>query len=288
MGKKIAYLFAFLTFAILLVFTSCNKQDTEAKVPAYIQIDSVACNFLPSQGTNRHNITDVWVNIEGEYVGTFSVPARFPVIATGSKNVSIYPVIKINGITDVRDEHPFMNKYSTEVQFESLEVHKISPVFDYKEKVDVWLEDFEDAGHNFFTNDSIDFLFQIQDPDNDGNHIGLVNIPTGTTGYYDFFTKEKIRPLNGIAFLEFDYRCNAPFGIGIRVLQQDDEYKYIDPFIEINAKNEWNKIYINLGEQFVYAGAGKAYDVFFVFAPVEDEETKVYFDNFKILEFSNQ
>jgi hypothetical protein len=286
MGKKIVHLFAFLSFVLILAFSSCNKQEMEVKVPSYIKIDSVYCQIDPINGTNKQKITDVWVNLEGTRVGTFQVPASFPIIAEGTKSIKVYPGIMKNGITEIRERHPYMKPYEQTINFEPLKEFTFVPVFEYVDHTKVWLESFEDLGHKFFTNDSVDYLTTIPDPENAGNNLGYVNIPDSVK-FFNFFTEEDLYSTSDIdmpIYMEFDYKCTVPFSIGVRVQKNEGDYfKYIDPFTHIKKNEEWNKLYINLGEQFVRAGSANAYSVYFIFAQVEGEETKVYFDNFKIL-----
>ncbi len=288
MGKKIAYLFTFLTVLLILSLSSCNKAETEAKVPAYIKIDSVYCQIDPIHGTNQQKITDVWVNLEGTRVGTFQIPAKFPIIAEGTKSIKAYAGIMKNGITEVRERHPYMKPFELTLDFEPLKEFEFVPVFEYVDHVDSWLESFEDAGTNLHTNDSVNYLTTIPDPDKPDNHLGYVHIPDSVK-FFNFFIKDAYEraKVNMPIYMEFDYKCTVPFSIGVRVKKVNStSYKYLDPFTKIKAKDEWNKLYINLGEQFVNAGYADAYSVYFIFAPKKGISSDIYFDNLKILSSS--
>ena len=71
--------------AVLMLINSCSKDSFEAKIPTYISIDkfTVASNYA-IYGSSASNITDVWVYINDDLVGTYELPARFPIIKEGT------------------------------------------------------------------------------------------------------------------------------------------------------------------------------------------------------------
>lgn len=285
MGKKIVQIVFLLSITLIISFPSCDPSDKKADIPAYIKVDTVKFQFDVSlEGTDQQKITDVWFNLDGNRVGTFEIPTTFPVIALGERAIKIYPGFIKNGIYDLREIHPFLSPYETTVDFQPGEVTELEPVFEYKPETKVWLENFEDPGLKFHTSDSVNYLNQIIDPDDSNNHLGHVLLPD-SAGYFDFYTERAMILSYNPVYMEFDYKSTVPFSIGIRALQNDGKYDYANPFTQIKPKDEWNKLYVNLSEQFVNASGGTAFDVYFIFSPVEGEVSEVYFDNFKILSF---
>ena len=98
----------------LLVQTSCEKFSGDQTIPAYISIDSIYLQTDYSlEGSNSQNITDAWVYVDDYLIGTFQLPARFPVLRQGTHTLSVIPGIKKNGIASTRITYPF---YSTITQ----------------------------------------------------------------------------------------------------------------------------------------------------------------------------
>ena len=133
---------------ILLLFigwtlVSCNKQELEADIPAYIYINNFTLTTTPEQGTSSHKITDAWVYLDQELLGVFELPVRFPVVKEGSFKLDVYPGIKENGIAERRERYLFYNGYSEQIQLEKEKTIEITPTTTYTSGTTFyWMEDF--------------------------------------------------------------------------------------------------------------------------------------------------
>ena len=74
--KKI-YFISFIFFA----FVSCKKENL---TPSYIKINDIELN-----SSSTEKITDAWVYIENQLQGVYELPAKFPVLETGNKEIRI-------------------------------------------------------------------------------------------------------------------------------------------------------------------------------------------------------
>ena len=75
------------TLLIAVIFLgSCTKGD---KVPSYLIVPSVDLSTSGLQGSNTKNITDTWVYVNDEFMGSWELPARIPVLKEGSVNVRV-------------------------------------------------------------------------------------------------------------------------------------------------------------------------------------------------------
>ena len=270
-------------FPILILFMfSCETH--EADVPAYVQIDSVKFVTNSSlQGTNKQQITDVWFNLEGSKIGAFEIPTRFPVIAEGKRAVTMYAGILKNGILNFREKYPFVESVKDTLNFSSTEIIFPDITFKYKDNLEFWIEDFEDPGLKFHTVDSTNYLIQVRDSNDAENSLGRVYLPQNTSSFL-FYTKEHFLLSYNPIFMEIEYKCTADFSIGVLVENIDGSYETVNPFTIIKESNDWNKLYINLAEQFALSPSGKSYDVYFFFAN-DVGITDVYLDNIKIITY---
>jgi len=283
MLKNIAPYIISIFIISALFLPSC--EPIEADVAAYVQIDSVnVTTDISTQGTSNHKITDIWFNLDGSRVGTFEIPTKFPVIAEGKRPVSISAGIIKSGIHDFREVYPFFKIIRDTFDFVGAEAIPYYPTFEYKEETKFWIEDFEDPGLKLHTNDSINRLKQIIDPNNQNNHLGHVYLPD-TVDAFLVYTKINIKLSTTPIYLEIEYKSDEAFSVGILTEQINGSYEDIRPFSIIKASPEWNKLYLNLAEQFNINPGAISYDIYLFFATDQGGKANVYLDNLKIVSF---
>jgi len=268
--KKISYLL------ILLVIFSCQKEDDNG-IPSYLKIDNI---FLGEENTSS-NITDAWVYINDQLQGVYELPAKFPVLEEEIQMVRIKAGIKVNGIASSRIAYPFYNSYYQETTFTQNETKTITPIVNYLDSIDYFLEDFEGAGVNIEISAISDTsLLMIYDGDNNYGS-GILNDSLFT---FEIATDELMDlPQSGSpVFLELDYKSNTQFLVGVyvnypqSVIQKD--------LLWINPKEEWNKIYINLTNTISEGVNATSFKVFIgMKRDFELEKNELYFDNLKVV-----
>ena len=284
MTKNIAH-YTFSIFIILLMsLTSCDTFDPEAEVPAYVQIDSVKFITNTEQGSNNQKIIDVWFNLDGSQVGAFEIPTKFPVIAKGSRLVSIKAGIVKSGIHDFREVYPFFEVNKDTFDFIGAEIIQHTPTFKYKADSKFWIENFEDPGFKLHTSDSINYLEQIIDPDNSNNHIGYIHLPNDVEAFR-VYTKEEIILSPTPIYMEIEYKCDETFGVGVLLNRPSGSIESVRAFTLIKPSDNWNKLYLNLAEQFALNSGAASYDVYFFFASDIGQSANIYIDNIKIVSF---
>jgi len=282
MKKYIAIL---TVFNLLFIAFSCDTFEGDADVPAYVQIDSVAfVSDLNTEGSSKQQITDVWFSANGSEIGAFEMPTRFPVISKGKQPVLMYAGILKNGIHIYRERYPFFDVVKDTFDFKGAEVRYTNPTFHYKKDLKFWIENFEDPGLKFHTSDSVNYLNQIIDPDNENNSIGEVYVPQNVSAF-QFYTTDNFILSGDPIYMEIEYKSENSFSIGVLVEHIDGTYESVRPFSIIKESEGWNKLYINLSEQFYLSPSGKSYDVYFFFANSTGEYTKTFLDNIKIITY---
>ncbi|PKP42675.1 MAG: hypothetical protein CVT95_12425, partial [Bacteroidetes bacterium HGW-Bacteroidetes-12] len=135
----------------MLVIFSCSKDKFEAKIPSYITIDkfTLSTNFA-TQGSNSESITDAWVFINDDLIGTFELPARFPVLKEGVFTIKIFAGIKDNGVSQQRRRYLLYAPHEEQVNLVPGNELTITPSISYNPDAKfAWLEDFEGASTSF-------------------------------------------------------------------------------------------------------------------------------------------
>ena len=274
----------FIIIISLGLLSSCDTFDPKASIPSYVQIDSVQIQINDTtEGTSNQQITDIWFSVNGKTIGTFEIPTTFPVLDKGECTIFAQAGIVKSGIHDFREAYPFFDAYQDTIILTEGVKKKITPIFQYKSATKFWVEDFENTNNiKLYPQDTISYLTQIQDPDNDTNHIGKILIPSDKKGF-QLITKIPIELKTKPIYMEIEYKCDETFGIGLRVHQTSSSSDE-DPFTIIKPKGEWNKLYLNLAEQ-MYLTSGKDYDIYLFFSSDEGKTATFYIDNIKILTF---
>jgi hypothetical protein len=259
-------LLSFIIAALgLMMWGSCNIINPEEKTPTYVRVDSF--RFLPQNyslyGTSSHKITSVWAYFNNQLIGSFDLPATFPVIADKPGQLLLYPGIDFNGLKDLESTYPFYTFDSLTLNPQPGQVITPDAKTGYTTSAKmVWREDFE-LGNSFSKFNGDTGLVKTTDPANvfEGSGAGYILLKNANG------ISENISSNNPAfqatagqnIFLELNYKCSIPFQVGLEADYTNGNIstEYIGG---VNAKDTWNKIYINLND-FVNAHSGANYHV---------------------------
>jgi hypothetical protein len=284
-------LFLLLILQGILLFPSCGKPEL---IPTYIHIDSIALNTNPGQdGSNSHAIADAWVYVDNNLVGAFELPATIPVPYSGSHLLQIFPGIKENGTSAERMAYPFYTLWTTTmnmVKGTKTTVKPVSAYTSFSHPFD-WREDFELPGISLTDNIGTDTTI-IQDTVRpfEGHASGSVYLdgkPGKAIGsFHSHFQCQSsvqfARPESGTeVYLEVNYRCNAPFTMG---LVNPSNSQFIQ-YLTLNATNYWKKEYIRLTDLMTGLPVGGNYIVYFAMDrdPLFAGTAEMHIDNIKLI-----
>src|SRR5689334_9342546 len=99
------------TSLIVITVSSCNLINPDEQAPGYIAIDTFTFDPNPTIGETGPSVStkikDVWVYIDNKFQGAYELPAKFPVLETGSRKIIVSPGIFLNGIAGTRSPYPF-------------------------------------------------------------------------------------------------------------------------------------------------------------------------------------
>jgi len=274
---------------LLITAISCEKFTGDQTIPAYLDIDSIYLSTdYYSEGTSSQRITDAWVYVDDEFLGTFELPARLPVLKSGTHHLKIWPGIKRNGIAATRVSYEFYSPISKDVNFAQDSTTKTGVLKTTYQSTTffVWKEDFENVSLTLDTTSRSSAYIQHTTAGSpltfEGNHSGMVVLDS----IHDFFecqthTDFPIPP--SPVFLEMNFNTTNTLVVG--VFTYGSTLLYQTPVITLNPTNgQWKKIYIDLSTT-LYAYSGMtSYRVYFnTFKDAGLNQSTILFDNFKVV-----
>ncbi len=286
--RTVFYLF-FVAFA--LTVQSCNIINPAEPQPAYLEVNHVAVSSnYPNQGSNSNKVKDVWVYVNNQYLGTFELPAKIPVLESGSKQVILLPGIYENGIAATRSAYPLYKGYTTTLNFMPGQTTIVDtfPVSYFPALSYTWYEDFEkdtsgggismETTSNSLAGLAIDSTIVFEGQRSlrleatSANYI--IEATSVNDGYYLARGKD--------IYLELNYKCNHAFTVGLKGILSNDTRNI--PVILFNPSIDWNKTYINLSK-FVNANFDIAkFKVYFYMQLASGESSgTLYIDNVKLI-----
>ncbi len=274
-----------LGFLAILFFPSCDIINNDEVIPSYIRIDTFLLNTTPySQGPNNHTITDVWISVNGDFIGLFELPAEFPVLQTGDANIIIFAGIKKNGIAASRVKYPFYNFFSMDTVLHSNQILTIVPTISYSdETIFTWYENFEDPGTSIDTtmNSTVDII----DTTANGSQVAKIKLQGNNMDFeaVSINSFEFPGPSTSL-YYEMDYKCDHQFVMGLNIYNSGELTK--QPVMLINPIDHWNKIYIDLTYLSTINYTADYYKVYFVVIRTDTTSSaEVLLDNIKLLNY---
>ncbi len=279
--------FFLISIVIALFTSSCSLLDPDEDIPAYIKIDTLSFHtnsYL--EGAPTHNITDVWINIDGNFLGVYQLPITFPVLATGEHTIRVRPGIEDNGIDASRAVYPFYESFLIDTFLvENTDMYLI-PEFTYNESaIFEWIEDFQDPSLSLERSSNSDtLLIQVVDSSLSGNKWGAIYLDDEHQGFQYITSGDAFEIRSTEAYLELDYKNNQAFTIGILLMYTSD-IEAVD-IIQINPSEEKSKIYIDLSYILSQSSSATGFYVYIRAAKNSDiDKAEIFIDNLKLVRF---
>jgi hypothetical protein len=286
-------------FAGAILFGSvagCRVLDPAEDIPSYIHIDSISLSVTNTNvfGSATSDITDAWIFMDGKLIGAYELPCTVPILAEGPHSFSIRGGVRMNGLSSTRAIYTSWKNWESTVTLVRGEKATVAPVVTYYPAVVIpWHCNFEGVGATF-TNDPSAGAKLTRDtfPNIDvyeGQYSGIVRINNSDSAIFWGYSSGGgyILPANEETWLEFDYKSNVPFTVGI--VQANNHINAV-PWLVVQPNAEWTKIYIRLNDPIaeahqVFGGANtpsvSPYEIYF--AANTSSNGKIYFDNIKLL-----
>lgn len=249
-GTRYTIGFSFFIFG-MIVLTSCEKFQGSQEVPAYLKIDSIYITTdYSTQGSASSSITDAWVYVDGQLIGAFEMPAKFPVLQSGVHKVAIMPGIKINGISSTRGAYDFYTPINMNVKFGLDSVTGLKTLHTtYSTSTNfLWREDFEGTSISLDTTNRSTVPVKTTPQGSLLTIEGLHSAIMTTDSTNDFAEAQShanfVIPLSEV-YLELNYNINTITTVGV-ILTGTSAYIQM-PVLNLNVTNgRVKKIYIDL------------------------------------------
>ncbi len=288
--------------ALATLLTACDRE--KEPIPAYLTIEPFellstepAVHGSISQKITHANMF-MFDSTENKSIslGTFELPATFPVLNAGNFSLNVDPIIKANGNSFYLQAYPFYKRFSMPITLAPNTDLSISPKTTYRdEAVFEFIEDFENGSVLFNVDRDNDDSTSMKPTSIDvfeGQFSGLVKLDTAhpvivaqTSDLYriDFATAGKV-------YLEMNYKTDVPLEFGLVSVEDNGSEGEVNFEFVVLGKPEWNKIYFDLTELVSTAPAGRFAIIFRGGIPITDgkftlEKAQIRFDNLKLVHF---
>ena len=298
MKKKYWIIHFTLSLLSSLVWSGCDLINPEEPIPGYVHIPSVEVLTKAGEGTAASKLTEVWVTVEGEFVGAYPIPADIPILAEGEVTVFVQAGIKDNGIGSLPEIYPFFEAYEATVALGPNTTDTIRPVFRYLEQTRFALvEGFENGSQVFrdVLSGRSGQLRLVQNEVFEGNSALQISLDSVNT-LLQVATLERYPEIVGNnsarVYLEMHYKSEVPVVFGLIGYDSGQLGGRRTAFIAgFRSSEEWNKIYFNFSLDAIELGSDE-YQVFLQ-ASIPDgedgtpslDEARVWLDNVKLLHF---
>ena len=274
-----------LGMVFTLLLGSCDLINPEEQIPSYIYIEPFTLSTTPFEGSNSHRITDAWVGINDNLIGAYFLPAKIPVLADGSTEVTLFAGVIENGISATREIYPYYEEMILNVDLAANEIDTIQPSTSYRDNTQfVFIEDFEASnlfGEDLDGNPATTMTITGDNPFEGQNsgRISLIddNAVAGVGTAIRYTLPQDGTPI----FLEMNYRCEIEFSVGI-VAYSDGIAETILK-LTLTPRETWNKVYVSFDQEVIAANADQYQIIFRAEKPNSLSEANIFLDNIKLL-----
>ena len=273
------------------LLSACVKNNPQ---PVWLSINAWTLTTNPDVTANdpgalTHNFTDAWVYVDNKLIGVFQVPCKIPVLASGSKEVKIYPTVRNNGISATKKTYPFCSDYTVIMDLVEGQSYTINPTTYYKTGSDFWIEDFtENSVHLTQDENSTATITQENDPAIAiTGYYGHVHLSEGSALWLATLSEALDLPQGGSeVYLEFDYRADSPTLTGMFALGAATGTTQNDHVIAQANELQWKRMYIDFKEIVSYSVNANSFLPYFnAELPNSATTADIYIDNIKIVHF---
>jgi hypothetical protein len=286
----------FVTFLVCggLFWQGCNIINPAEPVPTYIHIDSFkfVVNPLQPSLTLSHSIPCASVFYNDNPVGIFDLPVTFPIIASGTGTLEVYPVIAVDGQNNILGIYPYYEpdtSFSFIAQPGKILTHECTTTYftaDVVNKLSYFnlglTEFYLDAGNIPMT------MVTPATPGGDDSLLypgctGAGNIYLTNVGVDSSIDSTISFPIPaGVSFIEFDYKNDLPFYVG---LQSNSSGISLAPYYlaGIYPSATWQKFYLKCSD-YTAEYTGTSYNLYIkVTLPVGTAPGRVLLDNIQLI-----
>ncbi|NNC94894.1 MAG: hypothetical protein HKN92_04980 [Chitinophagales bacterium] len=277
MQRKSKLIRTSVIFFLSVLIVSCDSNLPNGGIPSYVKIESVTLNSNPLQGSNSHNIVDIWLEAKGVDYGAYELPTTLPLLTEGETTLFLLAGNLEDGRSGFRGIYPFYTLDTALVNLIEKDTITVIPSFSYRSATQFPLiEDFE-IGNSF---DNLQIVTNNEVFEGSGSGLMTLNglTPEKTAKTFASF----VLPFDREVYVELNYKANNFFNVKLEGKENSGVISTLD-LIFIAPKSEWNKIYIKVTDDIALLNA---VDYKFIINAVKNDTlptAEIYIDNFKIV-----
>jgi len=208
-----------LFFAILAIcgLASCDIINPDEDIPAYIHIEPFEFTIGPDQGAGTTRITEGYLFVGPDYLGTYSLPLTVPVLFEGNQPIQVWPGVHDNGVAALPNVYPFYTIYQTELDLVPGNVDTLRPETAYRTDINFLVESFI-SNSNIFVNDlDNDTTTNLVNTLLDGQPVGRFDLDLDHPQIVDgTIILNELPPRSREMYLELEYRSDVDINIGVQ------------------------------------------------------------------------
>lgn len=244
--------------SLMLWGSGCNIINPAEELPTYVQVDSFQFqnNRTDNTGGTTHKIRSVFALYNGKNIGGFDLPAKIPVLASGTGELILAPAVDNSGLFGYQLQYAHYTAFKTALTAAPGKTVSITPTTGYTEASKFYyVEDFENS--NDFVTLSGAPVSNTTTPGEvlDGSRSGKFSVDsaglatTVTTNRKFVYVNTNSEPV-----LELDYKSTAFVRIGVYA----ENFTQPNYFLTLYPSLQANKIYIPLQQAISKLGGGAA------------------------------
>jgi hypothetical protein len=272
-----------------LLFGGCvknNPQPAWLELSAWTLVDNPDITAEP-YGALTQNLTDAWVYVDNKLVGVYELPCKVPVLMEGTKEVTIYPAIRNNGISSTKKIYPFTEAYSLDMNLVPGERYPLQLSTYYMTSCNFTTEDFSEPSNSLMPEQSSATVAWENDPNIAiSGYYGHIHLSEAAGTFIASMDPVDLPGGGAEVYLEIDYITTENLLQSVLALTPTGVTS--NPNIQLNGYvgTYWKKIYIDLRE--IVSNSTSAYSFSQAFyAKLDEGETSgdIYLDNIRLVHF---
>ena len=295
------------------LFSGCNKFEGDVDHPAWMHLDSIEVVRADEGENERSNgwytsaidAVEVIALMHGDNkereLGIYQLPCHGPVLQDGTADyIILRPVVKQNGIASTRIYYNCMQcdtMYNvTFTPGETTWLGQYDPTtnsskslvsyFTNSRIAQLYFEDFEPLATSIrLTESAVEWVKNDPAGARTGSGYALIATADTSTGtHFEILDSLVVtdRDKKNL-YLEMDYHTDVALRIGITSRMTDGGNYYSYYAINLYPKEQWSKIYINLGKLWSQLNRYPTFRVIFQTYNPEQIDGHTYIDNLKII-----
>jgi hypothetical protein len=243
-----------------------------------------------------HSFKDIWIYINDDSRGMYSLPCKIPILAQDSIDIMIYPAVKQNAMSEY-PRYAFVEPYRKTCFAQkgtTIDLSSENIQFRYYKSIQIpILETFEqqtsfapllDTGASFRIEAAPEATYKY-------GSVGVIYL-NDSMSFFELVSKE----INNLSitgeryfYLEFDYKTEVAINYAVYITTNVNDPSYRYALGGLKASTEWKKAYLNL-TRILNANANTATGGINKIKITLDgklesgqHEAKVYMDNIKLI-----